>query len=208
MAARDIIVVGASAGGLDPLKEIVKQLPGDLPAAMFIVRHNAPDAPGRLAAILDDESALSVRTAETGKAIEHGWVYVAPPDHHMELKEGRITLTRGPRENRARPAVDPLFRSAAAYGARVIGVVLSGDLDDGTAGLLAVKERGGVAVVQDPGEAAYSSMPQSAIDYVEVDYRLPIREMAPCWSDLCRSPYPRRPSPRPRQIREHRREAT
>jgi two-component system chemotaxis response regulator CheB len=115
-----------------------------------------------------------------GESIQPGKIYVAPPDRHLLLEAGRIRLTRGPKENRFRPAVDPLFRSAAyAYGSRVIGVVLSGALDDGTAGLWAIKDRGGIAVVQDPAEAEQASMPRSALANIEVDHCLPISEIAP-----------------------------
>src|ERR671916_91194 len=137
MPGHDIIVIGASAGGMEALQTVVRGLPAGLPAAVF----------------------------------------VATPDRHLLLEDGRMRLTRGPKENHFRPAVDPLFRSAAAtYGPRVIGVVLSGALDDGTAGLWAIKDRGGLAVIQDPDDALYPSMPSSALEHIDVDHRRPAVE--------------------------------
>ena len=180
MQGRDIIVVGASAGGVEALSEIVAGLPADFPASVFVVLHSAAGAPNVLAGILDRAGPLPARYAEDRERIEPGRVYVALPDHHLVVEPTRVRLTRGPKENRFRPAVDPLFRSAAqAYGPRVVGVVLTGGLDDGTSGLLAIKRLGGTAVVQDPREAFIPSMPQSALGHVEVDYCLPLREIAP-----------------------------
>jgi two-component system chemotaxis response regulator CheB len=143
MARRDIIVIGASAGGLEALKSLVARLPASLPAAVFIVWHTTPDGPGLLPEILSAAGALQVRHGIDGEPILPGRIYVAPPDHHLLVEPERVRLTRGPKENRFRPAVDALFRSAAyAFGPRVIGVVLSGLLDDGTAGLWAVKDHG------------------------------------------------------------------
>jgi two-component system, chemotaxis family, protein-glutamate methylesterase/glutaminase len=177
---RDIVVMGGSAGGLSAFSRIVKQLPADLNAAVFIVWHISPYAPSKLPDILSQAGKLEARNPIDGESIQPGKIYVAPPDRHLLLEAGRIRLTKGPKENRFRPAVDPLFRSAAyAYGSRVIGVVLSGALDDGTAGLWAIKDRGGIAVVQDPAEAEQSSMPRSALANVEVDHCLPISEIAP-----------------------------
>jgi two-component system, chemotaxis family, protein-glutamate methylesterase/glutaminase len=189
MRNHNIIVIGASMGGLEALRALVKQLPADLPAAVFIVLHITPSAPSLLAPILGRESALPVAAAQNGEAVEYGRVYVAPPDHHLLLKDGSVHLTRGPRENRTRPAIDPLFRSAAvAYGPQVIGVVLTGYLDDGASGLLAIKRCNGVAIVQDPDDAAYPSMPLSAIERVEVDYRLPVQEMGKVLTNLVHHP--------------------
>jgi two-component system, chemotaxis family, protein-glutamate methylesterase/glutaminase len=185
----DIIVMGASAGGMQVVIEILRGLPRDLPAAVFVVLHTAPSSPGILPQILDRASALSCAHAKDGERIQRGRVYVAQPDHHILLKDGRIVLTRGPRENGFRPAVDPLFRTAArVYGPRVIGVVLSGGLDDGTEGLLLVKRHGGIAVVQDPEEAIFPSMPASAIQTVEVDHVLPTAAIAPMLVRLAHQP--------------------
>ena len=180
MANRDIIVMGASAGGLPALNGIIKQLPHDLNAAVFIVWHVSPHSRSMLPEILSRAGKLEVKHPADGESIQPGKIYVARPDRHLLLEAGRVRLTKGPKENRFRPAVDPLFRSAAyAYGARVVGVVLTGALDDGTAGLWAIKDRGGIAVVQDPAEAEQPSMPSSALNNVQVDYCLPISEIPP-----------------------------
>jgi two-component system chemotaxis response regulator CheB len=177
---RDIIVIGTSAGGVEALSEIVAGLPGDFPASVFVVLHTSPQSPSVLADILDRAGPLPARYAVDRERIKPGRVYVAPADWHLVVEPTRVRLTRGPKENRFRPAVDPLFRSAAqAYGPRVVGVILTGGLNDGTSGLLAVKQLGGTAIVQDPREAFIPSMPQSALGHVEVDYCLPLREIAP-----------------------------
>lgn len=186
MAGRDIIVVGASAGGVEALCQLVSDLPA-IPAAIFVVLHLPSQSPSLLPKILNrsikkskKNSSLLAVNPEDGEQIKHGMIYVAPPDQHLLVKNGYIRLARGPRENSNRPAVDPLFRTAArAYGSRVVGIVLSGALDDGTAGLMAVKQQGGIAVVQDPEEALYPSMPQSAIENVEVDHVLRLGEIVP-----------------------------
>ncbi|WP_250122784.1 chemotaxis protein CheB [Chroococcidiopsis sp. CCMEE 29] len=196
MPGHDIIVVGASAGGVEVLSQLVRDLPANLPAALFVVLHIPAQSPSVLPSILNrairkrqPNSPLQALHPKDGEAIAHGRIYVAPPDQHLLIKDGHIHLARGPKENGLRPAVDPLFRTAARiYGQRVIGVVLSGTLDDGTAGLAAVKQQGGVAIVQDPEEALYSGMPQSAIENVEVDYILPISEIAPVLVQLAEKP--------------------
>jgi two-component system, chemotaxis family, protein-glutamate methylesterase/glutaminase len=180
MANRDFIVMGASAGGLTALNRITKQLPDNLNAAVFIVWHVSPYSTSLLPDILSRSGKLEAKHPADGESIQKGKIYVAPPDRHLLLEAGRIRLAKGPKENRFRPAVDPLFRSAAyAYGARVVGVVLTGALDDGTAGLWAIKDRGGIAVVQDPAEAEQPSMPSSALNNVQIDYCLPISEIPP-----------------------------
>ncbi len=191
MVARDIIVVGASAGGVEALIELVRGLPSDLAASSFVVLHLPPDYPSFLPEILSRVGGPPATRARDGEPIVPGRVYVAPPDHHLLVKHGRTRLVRGPRESRHRPALDPLFRSAAiAYGPRVVGVVLSGMGSDGTAGLHAIKRRGGVAVVQDPEDALFRGMPESALTYVDVDYRLPVREISGLLNELSRSPAP------------------
>jgi two-component system chemotaxis response regulator CheB len=155
-------------------------LPPDLPAALFVVMHVPAWAPSGLPGILSRAGPLKAVHPEDGDRIEKGRIYVAPPDFHLLVERGRVRLARGPKENRHRPAVDTLFRTAAlAYGPRVVGVVLSGALNDGTAGLQAVKQRGGVAVVQDPGDALFSGMPESALEYVGTDHCLPMEKIAP-----------------------------
>ena len=189
MPGRDIIVVGTSAGGVEALRVLVAGLPKDFPGSVFVVMHTAPDSPGVLAQILDRWCPLPVANAVNHERIQPGRVYVAPPDHHLLLEPGRVRVTRGPKENRFRPAIDPLFRSAAqTYGPRVVGVILTGGLDDGTSGLWAVKRLGGMAVVQDPEEAFMPSMPLSALGQVEVDYTLPVAEVAPLLVRLARTP--------------------
>jgi two-component system chemotaxis response regulator CheB len=159
---------------------LIGNLPDGLPAALFVVVHLPQGASSALARILDRAGPLKAVSPEDGAEILPGRVYVARPDHHLLLEDGRVRLTRGPKENRHRPAVDALFRTAAvAHGARVVGMVLTGARDDGTAGLRAVKRRGGGAVVQDPEEALFSGMPESALRFADVDHCLPLGEMAP-----------------------------
>jgi two-component system chemotaxis response regulator CheB len=174
---------------VEALSALVRALPPGLPAAVFIVLHIPAQSPSMLPEILNRSGLLIVAQATDGAPIEHGRIYVAPPDHHLLVERGCMRVVRGPRENRHRPAVDPLFRSAAlAYGPRVIGVVLTGSLDDGTAGLLAIKRRDGIAVVQDPHEALYPSMPQSALEKVAVDYCLPLASIPPLLVHLANEP--------------------
>jgi two-component system chemotaxis response regulator CheB len=178
---KDIVVIGASAGGIQALQEMAGALPYDFPASIFVVQHIAAESPSVLASILSRAGPLPAHTARHLQRILPGNIYVAPPDHHLLLDPaGHILTTRGPKENRFRPAVDPLFRSAArAFGPRVIGVVLTGGLDDGTAGLWAIKRRDGTAVVQDPADALYPSMPLSALRHIAVDYCVPLAEIGP-----------------------------
>ena len=180
MARQDIIVTGGSAGAVEALRTLVGGLPRDLDAAVLAVIHIPPHSPGRLVEILQRHTTLRVAWARDGEPIERGRVYVAPPDQHLVVVDGHVHLTRAPRENHCRPAIDPLFRSAAlCYGARVIGVVLSGRLDDGTAGLWAVKEHGGTAVVQDPDDAAQPDMPRNALAYTTADHVVPAAGLGP-----------------------------
>jgi two-component system chemotaxis response regulator CheB len=181
-----IIVVGASSGGLHALDELVGQLPSRLAASIFIVQHMEPHNSGEpLMRRLSRHQALQPRLAKDGERFRPGRIYIAPPDSHLLLKNDRVLVTKGAQENLHRPGIDPLFRSAAvAHGAGVIGVVLTGLLDDGTAGLRAIKKCGGVSVVQDPKDAAYSGMPLSALDNVNVDYCVPIADMGPLLTAL------------------------
>ena len=188
MPKRDIIVIGASSGGIEALRTIVAELPKDFPAAVFVVVHTGPDSPGILHQILTRAGDLEALDPQDGEQIVPGRIYVAPPDRHLLVEPGNVCLSRGPKENRFRPAIDPLFRSAAqVYGPRVIGVILSGGLDDGTAGLWAVKKLGGIAIVQDPNDALFPSMPANALQYVSVDYSVPLKQVAPLLVDLTRA---------------------
>lgn len=190
MNGHDRIVVGASLGGLDALQRLLSQLPADFPAAVFVVQHTAAQGPGLLAGILDRVCPMQVRPALDGDEIVNGRIYVAQPDRHLLVNEGRIRTPRGPKENNSRPAVDPLFRSAAAcYGPRVVGIILTGRLDDGSAGLLAVKRCNGVTMVQEPGDAFCDEMPRNALEAAEpVDYQLAVAEMGPRLKALAEKP--------------------
>jgi two-component system chemotaxis response regulator CheB len=179
MPVRDIVVVGFSAGGIEPLLRLVEALPADFPGAVFIVHHFPPQSVSALPNILQRASALDVVQAVDGAAILPGRICVARPDQHLVLTGGRVRCTNGPREQGHRPAIDPLFRSAArTFGPRVVGVLLSGTLDDGTVGLIEIKARGGLALVQEPEEAAYPGMVMSALRNVAVDHVAPARELA------------------------------
>lgn len=174
-----IIVIGGSTGGFEAFKTIVKSLPADFNASVFIVWHMSPDIRGILPHVLNNLNSIYATHAYDNEEIKPNRIYIAPPDHHLLVEEGRVRITHGPKENRFRPAIDPLFRSAAyTYGNRVIGVVLSGALDDGTAGLWTVKHYGGIAIVQDPNDAEVPSMPENAIREVKIDYCIPVAGMA------------------------------
>lgn len=171
--------MGASTGGFEAFKKIVQDLPPDLDASIFIVWHMSPNIRGVLPNVLNNLNTIYAAHAYDKEPIEPNRIYVAPPDHHLLVEEGRVRVTHGPKENRFRPAIDPLFRSAAyAYGSRVIGVVLSGALDDGTAGLWRIEYNGGVTVVQDPADAEVPSMPENALREVKVDHCVPVGKMA------------------------------
>lgn len=194
MRAKHLVVVGASAGGIEALRTLVGGLPSDFPAPVCVVMHTAPHSPGVLADILRRAGVLNAVNASNGERLRPGHIYVAPPDCHLLVEPGILRVTKGPRENRFRPAVDPLFRSAAqVYGPATIGVLLTGSLDDGTAGLWAVKQLGGVAVVQDPADALYPEMPQNAIQSVNVDHVIPLTEIAPLLVELTSVPVAERP---------------
>lgn len=184
---RDLVAIGASAGGIEALKRLVADLPADLPAAILVTVHMAPNGEFYLPQILGRLGPLEVVAAEEGLEIKHGRMILARPGFHLLVRDGHVHLGTGPRENRSKPAIDPLFRSVAAtYRGRAIGVVLSGWLNDGTSGLYAVKRCGGVTVAQDPADALAPEMPRSAIIHVGVDHTAPIDAMAGLLSRLTR----------------------
>ena len=187
MGNRDVIVIGGSSGATAPLKAILGALPIDLPAAVLIVLHIPARSLGMLATVTAAAAHLPVHAASEGMAVAPGNIYLGVPDHHLIVGEGGIRLGRGPRENMARPSIDALFRSAAAtYGPRVIGVLLSGLLNDGAAGLEAIKRCGGVVVVQDPSDAIADEMPRSAMEAVTVDLAVTSARIGDVLSDLVR----------------------
>ncbi|HKS27161.1 MAG TPA: chemotaxis protein CheB [Pyrinomonadaceae bacterium] len=190
MQRKDIIVIGTSSGGIHALKELVAGLPADFKASIFIILHVAPYSLGILPEILERAGSLPASNAHDWEKFEPGHIYVGPPDRHLLIDEsGYMRVTRGPRENRFRPAIDPLFRSAAhAFGPRVVGVILTGWLDDGTAGMWAVKQRGGTCVVQNPEEAFAPAMPLNAVKHVEVDHIISLKEIAPLLVRLTNEP--------------------
>ncbi len=191
---RDIVVIGASLGGIEALSALAADLPPDLPAAVLIVQHRGEDSPGMLAAILDRRGPLPAVMAEDGMALERGRLYVAPPGRHLLATARGIAVAFGPRENRARPAIDPLFRTAAVnFRSRVIGVILTGLLDDGAAGLLAVARCGGEAVVQAPDSAEFPEMPRHALAAVGDAHAVPLAEIAPLLARLARERAPEPP---------------
>lgn len=190
---RDIVVVAASAGGIEVLRELLSQLPGSLPAALLVVLHIPASSGGALANILDRSGPLSATSARDGEEIRSGHVYVAPPDRHLLIDGSRVQLSHGPRQNGHRPAADPLFTSAAVTcGSRVLAVVLSGTLDDGAAGAAAVERRGGLVAVQDPATSAYAGMPSAALAATGQAKVLAVPEIAAL---IVRSSYEAVPNP-------------
>lgn len=200
---RDIIVIGTSAGGIDALSQVVAGLPADLHAAVFIVQHMASSFRSQLPELLSRRGLLPAVYPTHGQEIELGQIYVAPPDMQMLVRQGYVHVTRGPKENGHRPSVDTLFRSAArAYGPRVIGLVLTGQLDCGTAGLLSIKARGGIALAQDPDEAEAPSMPRSAARHVLLDGVATLRMLGPRLAELVRTSADAAANAMPRAIHE------
>jgi two-component system, chemotaxis family, protein-glutamate methylesterase/glutaminase len=192
-----IITIGGSMGAFEVVKTICRGLPAELPAAVFIVLHVGASSKNLFASALDKQGPLPVVTATDGAPIEQGHIYVAPGDHHLIIEGDRIRLGHGPRENLSRPAIDPLFRSAAvSHGPRVIGAVLTGYLNDGAAGLAAIKQCGGITVVQNPADAVASDMPLGALEAADVDYRGPASDIAGILTRLVSEPLgPARPTP-------------
>ena len=195
-SGHDIVVMGASAGGLEVVAQIVEHLSATLSAALFVVIHTGPDTPGILPQILMRRSEWPARHARDGERIQHGVIYCAPPDHHLLLQDGHVQVLHGPKENGFRPAIDPLFRSAAAaYSTRVVGVILSGALDDGVHGLMRIKQRGGVAIVQNPEDAIVDALPLAAIKYVEIDHIAGAKQIAALLERLAHEPAPEEIAP-------------
>ena len=192
----DIVVIGASAGGVEALMRVVAGLPDDYSGAVFVVLHLPPEAPSALAHILNRAGPLPAIQAQHKEPIEPGRIYVASPNLHLQLHRGHVVLEAGPRENNSRPSVDVLFRSAArSYGRRVVGVVLSGTLRDGALGLAAIKMRGGVTVVQDPEEAPFAGMPQNAINTTEIDFCLSASDIPLRLDQLSQHTFEHKPMP-------------
>ncbi|QDK78999.1 chemotaxis protein CheB [Spirosoma sp. KCTC 42546] len=200
MAKRDIIVIGASAGGVFALKELMASLPPDFNATVFVVVHISPHSPSYLPDILSHSGPIPASHPKDGELIQPGHIYVAPPDHHLLVEYDQLIVKKGPKENRFRPSIDALFRSAAyTYGPRVIGLILTGMLDDGTSGMWSVKRLGGICIIQQPEEALYASMPTHVLEYVDVDYTLPISKMALLLCDLIGETVPDKPNLSPEE---------
>ncbi len=190
-----VVVIGASLSGIQALSQLVSDLPRTFPAPVLIVQHVPAHSPGLLPRILTQAGPLPAIHPEDNEELKAGVIYVAPPDRHMLVQADHIRLSHGPKENLARPAIDPLFRSAAlAFGPRVIGVVLTGQLDDGTAGLLAIKDCGGTTIVQEPSEATAPSMPRSALRHVAVDHCCTLAAISQLLEELARDPQPSTPA--------------
>ncbi len=197
MANHDVVAVGASAGGFQALRELAKGLPRDFPAALLVTIHLHPEASDVVPELIDRAGPLPAAFAKDGQEIVPGGIYIAPPDLHLLMDQERVLLRRGPRENGARPAIDPMFRSVAVhYRSRAIGVVLTGRLNDGSSGLQAIKGCGGIAIVQDPHEAQAPDMPASALAATSVDHVAPLNEITALLSRLVRQPA-REPGPQP-----------
>jgi two-component system chemotaxis response regulator CheB len=185
--AERLIAIGASAGGVEALAFLVAELPADLPAAVAVVLHFPPNAPSHLAYILGRAGNLPAANAHDGDLLQPGRIFVATPGHHLVIQDGRARLLDGDSVHWVKPAIDPLFQSSAReYGPRLVAVVLTGMLNDGSAGLVTVRQAGGVAVVQHPNDAAHPEMPQSALDVAGADYCVPLKEMAPLLVRLVR----------------------
>jgi two-component system chemotaxis response regulator CheB len=189
MPTHDLVVIGGSAGAIEPLRKIIERLPADFPGTVLVTLHLSPHSPGHLVEILRTTTGIPVSYAAEGQHIQPGRALIAPVDRHLLVEDGSVQLSSGPSENRARPAIDPMFRSAAdAYRERVVAVVLSGLLDDGADGMIAVKRAGGYAIVQDPAEAAYPDMPQAALRHAEVDEVLASEAISARLLELVREP--------------------
>jgi two-component system chemotaxis response regulator CheB len=201
---RDLVVIGASAGGVEALRRVVAVLPADLPAAVCVVLHVSADTPSALAHILARAGSLPCRSAHDGDPLVQGEILVAPPDRHLIIEEDHVRLTADAPENNHRPSVDALFRSAGETAReRVTGAVLSGMRDDGTAGLAVIKANGGLALVQEPEDAMHPGMPSSAIGHVGVDAILRCEELGSAITEAARGHPPTAGAPRARRVPEH-----
>jgi two-component system chemotaxis response regulator CheB len=190
VTGHDIVVIGASAGGVEALPQLTAQLSPDFCGSLFVVQHISATVESSLPAIINRKSALKAVHPKDKQKISRGRIYLAPSDHHLWLEDSRIRVTKGPRINRHRPAIDPLFESAAhVYKQRVVGVVLTGSLDDGAAGLHMIKRCGGVAVVQDPNDALVASMPENALLKVDPDHVLPLASIGALLAELSQKPF-------------------
>jgi two-component system chemotaxis response regulator CheB len=189
MAGRDLVVIGGSAGGVEALTALLRSTPPWLQSTLLVAIHRSPELPGMLPEVLSRCCTLPARYAADGEEFRPGHVYVAPPDHHLLVSAEQLRVTRGPREHGLRPAIDPLFRTAAReHGARTVGVILSGVLDDGVEGLDLVKRHGGVTVVQRPEDAMHDDMPENALAQVSVDHALPASRIGPLLARLAEEP--------------------
>ncbi|MES2674494.1 MAG: chemotaxis protein CheB [Pseudomonadota bacterium] len=197
------IVLGASAGGVEALKDVVAKLSAHFPAPVFIVLHVPPFAESSLPAVLSAAGPLKAIHPKDGEKIKNGIIYVAPPDHHLLIDKNTVAVKKGPKENRFRPSIDALFRSAAYnYGSEAIGVILSGALDDGTSGLWSIQRLGGVSIVQTPNQARFESMPNNALEYVDADYQIPSLEIGDLLSRLVLEPVACEINPEDRKLDE------
>ena len=188
MEKRNILAIGTSAGGITAMQRLFAAMPREVEATVFVVQHVGITR-SVLPMVLSRAGWLPAFHPEDGERVRPGWIHVAPPDHHLLVKDGCTLVRRGARENRCRPAIDPLFRSVAvAYGARVVGLILTGTLDDGTAGLRAVKRCGGIAVVQDPEDAEWPGMPRNAMRHVPVDACAPLSDLPALLARLLNEP--------------------
>jgi two-component system, chemotaxis family, protein-glutamate methylesterase/glutaminase len=200
-SSSQIVVIGASSGGLDAVQTVAGGLSHDFPAPICVVIHTSPDSPGVIHEIVGRATDMVTVALRQAEKLEAGKIYFPPPDCHLVIEPGRVRATKGPKENRFRPAIDPLFRTAAqVFGPRAIGVILTGNLDDGTAGLGAIKRLGGRAIVQDPRDALFPAMPQSAIGHVNVDYCVRLDQIAPLLIDLTGRPVRAPTLPIPREL--------
>jgi two-component system chemotaxis response regulator CheB len=194
MRGHDIVVIGTSAGGVAALQQIFGGLPKEFPAAIFVVMHLTPHVPSFLPQVLGRAGRLPATAVTQSMRFESGQIYIAPPDHHLVLSRSHVEVNRGPRENWHRPSIDVLFRSAAnSLGPRVVGVVLTGFLDDGSAGLAAIRREGGITMVQDPNDAMFPDMPQNALEAVKVDHCVPLSQVGPTLVQLVQAERGERP---------------